>query len=318
MVKIAVVGFGIAGAILSKQCADHGFEVHVFDDYKSETPSKVAAGILNPLSVSRKKPIWKAKEFAEYAWGFYAKWDDGFTHRVPMRMDILDPREQNDWAGSLATEQGFIRWNKSNDQLFINYTGWIETEQLIRSFASDIEHFNATRITDLKDLCHKFDRVILATGQIEKNQLGAAFRPDIFRPVLGDILEVETETEYAFKHLEGLFIIPKSGGKAILGSTYIHDFDRVEPDPSRAKLLLDKAARQGLGITKIVGHRTAVRPAVYDRMPIVGHIRDNLYAFAGMGSRGLFHAPLAAEMLIQSWGGKEIDPLLNVQRAKLK
>ena len=61
MVKIAVVGFGIAGAILSKQCLSEGFEVHVFDDYNSETPSKVAAGILNPLSVSRKKPIWRGQ-----------------------------------------------------------------------------------------------------------------------------------------------------------------------------------------------------------------------------------------------------------------
>ena len=239
-------------------------------------------------------------------------------HRDLMRMDVLETREQNDWAGSLAAEQSFIRWNESNDQLLINYTGWIETEQLIHSFASDIKYFNATKINDLKELCLNFDKVILATGKIEHNQLGASYRSDIFRPVLGDILEVETAADYAFKHLDGLFIIPKSNFKAILGSTYIHDFDRVYPDPARAELLLDKAARQGLKITKVLRHRTAVRPAVYDRMPIVGHIRDNLYAFAGMGSRGLFHAPLAAEMLIQSWEGKEIDSLLNIQRAKLK
>lgn len=316
MSKVAVVGFGIAGAIMSKQLMDKGFDVHVFNEHQDESPSKVAAGIINPLSVSRKKPLWKAEEFAKSAWRFYAKWDNGFMHRTPMLLDVAEAKLQNEWAGSIAAELGFISWNDNNKAIFINQSGWIDTELLISELSNGVNHFNSIRITDIKDLSSHYEKVILATGKIENEDLGELFRPDIFRPVLGDVLEIESDKTHPFKHLDGLFIIPKSESKYILGSTYIHDFKQVEPDPARAKLLIEKAERQGINVTKVLNHRTAVRPAIYDRMPIVGLIHDNVYAFAGMGSRGLFHAPLAAEMLIESWDGNLL-PQIDINRARL-
>jgi len=317
--KVAVIGFGIAGAVFALQCQSRGYEVHVFDDFKTETPSKVAAGIINPLSVSRKKPLWCAKEFAKEAWRFYSKWDTGFTYQYPMVMDIKNTRLQNEWSSSLAEETGFLNWSDDHSQLEINYSGWIDTELLIESSTNQINYYHRKRINDLEELEKSFDYVVLATGKVEPEIMGSQFREDLFRPVLGDLLEVSLKESYPFKHLEGLFVIPQRiKDTYILGSTYIHDFDKIEPNPERASLLVAKAERQGVLITKILNHRTAVRPAIYDRMPIVGQIRNNLHVFAGMGSRGLFHAPLAAKMLLDSWEGETISPLLNVSRSCTK
>lgn len=64
-------------------------------------------------------------------------------------------------------------------------------------------------------------------------------------------------------------------------------------------------------------HRAAVRPASYDRHPLIGRHRaiSNAYTLNGLGSKGSLMAPLLAEELCDCIEtGKSVDPLLDWRR----
>lgn len=316
--NIAIVGGGIAGVILSWQAHHMGFSVDLFDEEILETPSKVAAGILNPLSISRKKPIWNAKRFTQENTLFYSQFGPEVYHKVSMQVNVNSAIEQNNWATSRAGEEQYLEWKHGNTSFGIKGSAWVSTEKLLTLLPSSKFRLNKEKVNH-KELEEDYDFIILATGQIQRQELESnGFRADMFRVVLGDILQVELQKPSPFMHLEGLFIIPLTNGKYVLGSTYIHQFKSVSKDPMRATELIEKARRQGIVVSQKISHRVAVRPAIYDRMPIVGKLEKNIYCFAGMGSRGLFHAPLLAKQLLNNLENEElIWKEVDIARAKI-
>ncbi len=64
--------------------------------------------------------------------------------------------------------------------------------------------------------------------------------------------------------------------------------------------------------------RWAIRPASYDRHPLIGphDLHRNVFCLNGLGSKGTLMAPLLAEMLIDAMGGEPIDPTLLRSRRK--
>lgn len=321
MVKqIAIMGGGIAGVTLAWQAHYAGYTVHLFDEVDHKSPSRVAAGIINPLSFNRKKPMWNSANFTEETWSFFNKFNAPFVYPQEMEVVINSAKQKNDWATSVANEQGWINWNKDGTTITIKGSGRIGTEDFLTHLPCFDFNIENSRV-DLSTLLDAdYERVVVATGKFDFSLEHLQFRSDIFRPVLGDILEVELVNNYPFSHLEGLFIIPlEKKGTYLLGSTYIHEFTSSEPTHERADLLVHKAFLQGVNIKKIVAHRAAVRPAVYDRMPLVGNIKRNLDVFVGMGSRGLFHAPLLAKQLVNHWQGKEaLFPMVDIKRCLIK
>jgi len=63
---------------------------------------------------------------------------------------------------------------------------------------------------------------------------------------------------------------------------------------------------------EVVEHRAAVRPASYDRKPLVGRhpIFENVYCLNGLGSKGALMAPRLAMHLLEAMDGTAIDPRL--------
>jgi len=53
------------------------------------------------------------------------------------------------------------------------------------------------------------------------------------------------------------------------------------------------------GDYEIVAQRAGIRPAGRDKKPVLGKMREfeNVYAFNGLGSKGVMQAPLLAQLL---------------------
>ena len=95
------------------------------------------------------------------------------------------------------------------------------------------------------------------------------------------------------------YIIPKDGNCTV-GSTYERNFSSAEPDPSCIPELLDKAEKMVPGISKnpILSLKAGVRASSPNRLPITERISPRLFAYTGLGSRGLLYHALFAQKMI--------------------
>jgi glycine/D-amino acid oxidase-like deaminating enzyme len=97
--------------------------------------------------------------------------------------------------------------------------------------------------------------------------------------------------------------------------------DGEEFAASHRQLLLERLNNMmptiGIDRWNLEQHRAAVRPASYDRHPLIGRHRwvSNAYTLNGLGSKGSLMAPLLAEQVCDCIEtGQSVDPLLDWQR----
>ncbi|MDQ3291058.1 MAG: FAD-binding oxidoreductase, partial [Bacteroidota bacterium] len=68
-----LVGHGLAGGILARTLSQESYKLAVFDTYKFNSASRVAAGLINPLAGKRFAKSWLAEKLVPYAIAFYQK-----------------------------------------------------------------------------------------------------------------------------------------------------------------------------------------------------------------------------------------------------
>lgn len=97
------------------------------------------------------------------------------------------------------------------------------------------------------------------------------------------------------------YIVP-TGDTLILGSSYTHHFDSLDPDPEETTYILEKTSAMlpGLDTAEVVDVTAGVRvKTTSSNLPIVGALpgRERIWAFTALGSKGLLTAPLIARSL---------------------
>ncbi|HHP7236932.1 NAD(P)/FAD-dependent oxidoreductase, partial [Longibacter sp.] len=88
----------------------------------------------------------------------------------------------------------------------------------------------------------------------------------------------------------------------ILGSSYQHNFDSLQPDPEETNYILTKTAEMlpGLEHAEVLDVTSGVRVKHLDsNLPIVGPLpdRERIWTFTALGSKGLLTAPIIAHEL---------------------
>ena len=84
-----------------------------------------------------------------------------------------------------------------------------------------------------------------------------------------------------------------------VGTSFSQDDKTDTPTENGKAWLLDKLEALLTTPYEIVKHAAAVRPTVADRRPLLGvhPVHSNLYAFNGLGTRGVLMAPLLSQWL---------------------
>jgi glycine/D-amino acid oxidase-like deaminating enzyme len=156
------------------------------------------------------------------------------------------------------------------------------------------------------------------------------FRTLPLHPARGDILTVTSQKLMVTQVLHGdTWIAPLGDQSYLVGATYARTLEagsRDHSDPLSTSFREELQRRferiaQGSfdsGDHRVVDQASAVRPASYDRHPLLGRNSQhpNVYCLNGLGSKGVLMAPLLASQLIDSMLGGELPASINWTRKR--
>jgi glycine/D-amino acid oxidase-like deaminating enzyme len=345
-IDILVVGQGLAGSALAVAAALAGLDSAIADPAPEPgfSASRIAAGLITPLTGKKINPGWRIEEWLPIAREFYAsaatRFGKDFFHTTEIHRWFtgeeeyrafqarLDEERIRRWFGGLLpplpglkTPHGGFRMTGGG---WLDVPTWLDAIRsdhirrdrwLSRSVTEDdLETEGAwVRVGDLRAR-----HVIFCTG------LAAAgnhrFFPDLpFRPAGGEVLEIRgvNPTPGAVWNRAGKWVAPRPDGTSLAGATYAFGATEWEPTAAGRAELLSFLSDLGIGEPEVVGHRAGVRPILHQSRPVAGFSPENprVGILNGLGSKGVLTAPWAAsELIAHIRDGKPLDPELDPAR----
>lgn len=116
-----IIGQGVAGSVLAYTLIEQGKNIAVLDNPQKNTASKVAAGILNPVTGRRLAKSWLIDDLLPFANIFYrnieTQTNTHFYHNRPILRVFESIREQNDFL-SKSGEDNYKQYLKETDKKY--------------------------------------------------------------------------------------------------------------------------------------------------------------------------------------------------------
>lgn len=345
---ILIIGQGLAGTALAWRLWERGVPFDVVDRDEAWTSSKVAAGLMTPITGMRIKVSWEYDRFYREALRFYRGCGQRLGQRfVFPRGYVRVPKnahEQSRWekcqgdAGAapflnpqpanLAPEvfhaagQGFQQ----------RHAAWLDTAAFLKAsqgFFQELKAWHAGNVQpeDVEDDAagvmwrgKRFSHVVWAQGWSAMKHPLFDWVP--FQPAMGTILTLRADLEGEKRIVNhGCWLLPKRDGSLRAGSTYEWHFsDPNVPTPALVEKL--EGTLQGMlrRPFEVVERQTAVRPVIRDRQALMGtHPAHPRVAFLnGLGSKGSLRAPWLARHLVEHLlDGSALDEALDLQQNML-
>lgn len=319
-----IVGQGIAGTLLAIELLNKGKSVVMIDDEHSSSSSKVAAGIINPITGRNYVKSWMIDPLLEEAKIQYIAIENELNISCIRELNILrslhTPKEENMWS-----ERMF-------DPLYTKYmgSGEIQLEQVLKIIHAPLsfgEIKNALQI-DLNAIIKAFrasmlanNKLITTTFSFDALTIGNTIKyEDIhaekivfsegykvidnpffnylpFDPVKGEVLIIEIADGFDINLRDKQFITPIGDNHYWCGSGYKWQFEDSKPT-AEGKLEIVKQLDAILKVPyNILDHKAAIRPATKTRKPIMGLHPEfsNVFIFNGLGTKGSSLGPYFAK-----------------------
>ncbi|MCA9071611.1 MAG: FAD-binding oxidoreductase [Planctomycetaceae bacterium] len=343
-VETLIVGQGLAGTVLAWHLSEAGESVRVMDEGQPVTSSRIAAGLVTPITGQRLVPSWRFAEFWPKAVAFYrrveARLGQTFFREVPMVRLFQNETERERVSRALSSESAVpVRFPEPlvNDEDFQDPWGGFEMTggqldvpgflSASRQWWEATGSYHVGRLQLPEDLeIHpqgvrlprwnlEAKRVLFCQGFAARNNPWFVGVP--FDPAKGEILTVRVPglEERRVMHC-GIWLASLGEELFRVGATY--DRDHLAPVPTDGGRTEITTRLQSLlkRPFEVVEHHAAVRPIVVGRHPVVGmHPRfPQLGYFNGLGSKGRLQAPFIADQFakfLQVTG--HIDEAFNVQ-----
>mgnify|MGYP002652033565 CR=1 FL=1 len=344
-VKYLIVGQGIAGSLLAVELIRSGSEVHVINYETENTSSNKAAGIYNPITGRKMVKTWLADSLFPNLEPYYKQLEleleAKFLHSKTIYRPFYSNEELNDWAGKAAelsykpyikeictSPSGIVGVQDPYGGLFLNYSGYVDIPTLtisIRkalidkgSYTNELFDFEQLKINSqvsYKDF--GADHVLFCDGPRVGENPYWNYLP--FRPVKGEILEIDTSLPTDTIVNRGVFVLPKKGHFSV-GSTYDHDNLDYVPSMKGIKNLKDRLRKLYQGDYTVVSESAGVRPATFDRRPFIGSHpnQHRVGLFNGFGTKGVSLVPYFAGQYVNYLKrGGELLAEVDVIRVKI-
>ncbi|MEH6745318.1 MAG: FAD-binding oxidoreductase [Maribacter arcticus] len=337
MVDYMVVGLGLAGTAFCETLRRNNKTFVVFND-QSQTSSRVAGGLYNPIILKRFTLSWRADEQLAVSVDFYKQLEQFLNIQFDEKLNVLRKfasiEEQNLWfeaADKKSLKQFLDTQLVSNKNpgikvpfefgkvletgkldtkvLFDGYTKWLKQEKRIF-----LETFDYNELEVLPNSVSY--KGINAKNVVFAEGFGMMHNPYFkYLPMQGskgEYLVIEAK-ELQERNIikSSIFLIPLGNDLYKVGATYNRD-QKDNGITEDAKEELQKKLDSLLNCAyKVIDQEAGVRPTVKDRRPLVGkHPKYNkLWILNGFGSHGIMIAPWASKTLYERI---EIDaPLLD-------
>ena len=326
-VDYIIVGQGISGTMLSYFLSQQNIDHVVIDELKENSPSKIASGVINPITGRRFVKTWMIDEVMPFAVEAYKSLEKFLHCNIITQKNVIDfhtsIQMQEAFNKRALEEKVYLQTDFQNhqiDQLF-NYSngiGLIQPVWLIdiniilkewRKYLTEKkslieEHFDTDQL-QLEDEYVvykniKAKKIFFADGL---NSMKLNWFENLpFVPNKGEAIIVEIPKllrDLIYKN--GLTIVPWKDDLFWVGSSYEWTFENELPTNSFKEKVESVLSNWLKTDYKIIDHIAAVRPANIERRPFVGILnhQQQIGILNGMGTKGCSLAPYFANEMVQ-------------------
>ena len=328
---VIILGHGLAGATLAWHLRWRGWKVLVIDRDEPFTSSKVAAGIVTPISGRRVARSWRVDEFIPAARDFYARaaLELGGQHytEIPYVRLLHTADERRRWEAKrhdpafrklLTPVQpvplvNAAEFNAPEEGLEMQ-SAWLDVRAWLAASQRHLERAGAwlTAAIAPEAIRHEMDAVVVHTPHpVQAKYLifcqgfEAAQNPWFpwirWKSAKGEILNLHAPglTEQRIINSGGWLLPFGRNGVFRCGSTYVWD-DFTSTPTAAARTELESRLQRLLRVPfTVTGHEAAVRPIINESKAVIGlhPVHRRMGLFNGLGSKGVLHAPFFAAQL---------------------
>ncbi len=340
-----IVGGGLAGSLLAWFLDKAGSSFLLFDEGREQTCSKLAAGIVNPVTGKRLVKSWRFDEFFDFAATTYAEmekaWGVSLFHPFRIFRALRQMELRNQWAFRLS-DPAYCALLQPEQPHFFDASVFAERQAygcISKAARLDLPLLlSMTRKAFAeRHVREKFDHQKLEVGEAGVRYKGHTAKAVVFcegyavkrnpwfadlplRPAKGHVLHLQLASALHAEqsmYKDELYFVPLTREITWCGSDYIWDFEDEQPEPAAVRALEEKAVRILKKPYRILSVHAAVRPTVKDRRPLLGRHPEYspLYVFNGLGTKGSSLGPyFAAQMAAHLLDGRELDAEVDIRR----
>lgn len=321
-----IIGQGLSGSCFARLCEKHNKSFLVLDEEEENASSRVAGGLINPVTGQRVVKTWLADEIFPYAEDFYLEMENLLGQTFLVKKGIYKPyqdiAEQNDVLAKGSQDsiskyldfdvdtkkyEGFIK--QDSGAVLIKGGGYLKCKEFVNAYKAYLisqkkylkDHFEESNLVKREGVWVykniEAQNVVLAQGhQATQNKF---FNWLPFSLTKGQILEVDIPNLPDDDVLnKGCFIFKLDNGDFVCGSSYEREINKEITELGK-NMVLEKLNNLVKVPYTIKNQRVGIRPTVLDRKPFLGEhpTLKKLYIFNGLGAKGVTLGPYFAENL---------------------
>ncbi|OSZ80637.1 FAD-dependent oxidoreductase [Chitinophagaceae bacterium IBVUCB2] len=321
-----IIGQGISGTWLSYFFQKESKSFLVIDNNYKLAPSRIAAGIINPVTGRRHAEVWMANKILPFSLGAYLQIGNELGISAVSQKNIIDffpspqmrqsfmqrVEEKSDYVTSYPDQNHFLpqfNYDFGCGEIKPVYTVHLETllpawrKQLLANNQVLEEEFDITLLQVSTDKIQykniTANKIIFCDGNSSASNPYFNLLP--FAPNKGEMLLIEApDLSPAHIYKKGMMLVPLSTpGEWWVGSNYAWEFDNENPTEefrSKTEQLLKHWLKVPFTITD---HLCGIRPATLERRPFVGFhpLHPSVGILNGMGTKGCSLSPFFAKQL---------------------
>lgn len=326
MTDFLIVGQGLAGTTIAHYLIDKGISFHIIDNPEYLNSTKVAAGLINPITGRRYVKSWMVDTFIPLSKSFYESVEHKIKDKIHHEMSIckiLANEEIQGFFHKKMQEDSMKSWKDNqafSKPAYVNYPlesiGAIKGARLdTKKYLSlshqlflDKNHYIEGSL-DYKELklginSSKYDGkeykfIIFCEGYKMKDNPYFNFLP--LNLCKGEVLTLKTDHQLNGCYQKNNFIMPIDEQSVKVGSNYEWEDLTEIPTEKTKEALLEKMNQVVSFDFEIENHQAGIRPTVKDRRPFLGNHPEhkNLFVFNGLGTKGVSLAPFMANHLLE-------------------
>ncbi|NNE93757.1 MAG: FAD-binding oxidoreductase, partial [Verrucomicrobiales bacterium] len=315
-----------------------------------ETSSKVAAGIVNPITGGRLAASWRVNEMLPFARKFYWDMEEELNlqvfHHTRIARLFRDRDQKSEWLKKSADHaeqfESFLdsapdfeisgeAFHADSGGFEVKQAGWLDVpvflqavqNHLLERLGYAIANFDPSDL-EVSDSGVKWKRiesqtVVFCQGW-EGNQ-NPFFDWLPMNPARGEILEISCDhpdaaAEKRIVNRNG-WLLALGDGTFRAGSNYDHQFESTEPTPEGRQIVEEKIRGLLRPEFEVTGHRAGIRPIIRQSRAVIGRhpAKERVAFFNGLGSKGVMNGPLlAAQLADHLVHGAPLDEEVDLRR----
>jgi glycine oxidase len=341
-----IVGQGLAGTMLAIKLLDAGQKVLIIDNNTEGAASKIAAGVINPVTGRRIVKSWRIDDILPDAKKTYQSIENQHNIDIFKSYSIVrtfkNAADENEWMlRSLWEEYKSYCATQADPSVFemkikpfygygeIQQAAQIDVPFLIDFFQNkwlldgvlvhDVLDFGDLILNDVSNKYKNFEapKIIFCEGA--KGAENPFFDWLPFNIDKGELLIVKIPNAGFNKIFKNnISIVPlKEKDCYWVGATNEWNSPNDLPSEEKKQLIINEL-QEILNIPfEVLNHKAAFRPTVKDRRPFIGFhpIFPQLIIFNGFGTKGASLIPYWSNHLVEVLlGQKELDKEVNINR----